>query len=366
MHPDVLYQIALTMIPGIGDKSAKNLVAHCGSARAVFEERKTALLKIPGIGAKSVGNIVNQAVLGEAEEELKFIEKNQVRSLFYLEKEYPERLKLCEDGPVMLYYRGNADLNKRHVIAMVGTRNATSYGLEFCEWFVNHLKPYNPLIISGLAYGIDAQSHKQALKNGLPTIAVLGHGLDRVYPQVHTNLARSMEENGGLLTEFRSGTNPDRENFPKRNRIVAGIADAVVVVEAAKTGGALITAEIANSYNREVFAVPGRLGDKFSEGCNFLIKTHKAALVNTPADLSYLLGWEKTEARPKQQQLFVELEGLEKEVWQNLRKAGGNQELTKICLALNIPVNKALQTLMSLELQGLVKSKPGKVYALTK
>ena len=352
-------------VPGVGDKLAKNLIAYCGSARAVFEERKTALKKIPGIGSKAAAGFSDTSVLTRAEEELEFILKHSIRPLFYLDEDYPKRLKLCEDGPINLFFRGNVQLNKRHALAMVGTRNATSYGLEFCEWFIRDLKGFNPLIVSGLAYGIDAQCHKMALHNGIPTVGVLGHGLDRIYPQLHTRLAGQMEENGGLLTEFLSGTNPDRENFPKRNRIVAGICDAVIVVEAAKSGGALITAEIANTYNREVFAVPGRLGHSFSEGCNHLIKTHRAALIEKVDDLKYILGWEEEAPKqPQQQELFVELVGVEQEIWKSLQMAGGKQELTSLCLSLNLPVNKALQSLMNLELRGLVQSRPGKVYAL--
>lgn len=364
MEKELLYRIAITMIPGVGDKIAKTLIAHCGGAEAVFTEKKSALAKIPGIGTKGVKNIHEQEVMQRAEQELKFIQKKEVKPLFYLDQDYPRRLKLCEDGPVMLYYRGNANLNKQQAIAIVGTRNATEYGKSFCENFIAGLKPFNPLIISGLAYGIDVHAHRHALKNGLPTIGVLAHGHDRIYPAVHSATAREMLENGGLLTEFLSETNPDRENFPKRNRIVAGIADAVVVVEAAKKGGALITAEIANSYNRDVFAVPGNLGNTFSEGCNFLIKTNKAALITGAEDLKYILGWEEQQSakKPAQASLFIELDGVEKDVWR-LISTEGKMELDKICLELKLPVSKVLQHLMGLELKGLVKSLPGKVYA---
>lgn len=350
----------------MGDKIAKTLIAHCGGAEAVFREKKYALEKIPGIGKKSAQNISEHTVLQKAEEEIRFMEKYKVRALYYLDGDYPRRLKLCEDGPVMLYYKGTADLNKRQVIAIVGTRNATSYGKQFCQDFIAGLKPFNPVIISGLAYGIDSCAHKQSLKNGLPTVGVLAHGHDRLYPQANAALADKMLENGGLLTEFLSGTNPDRENFPKRNRIVAGISDAVIVVEAAKRGGALITAEIANSYNRDVFAVPGNLGSTFSEGCNFLIKTNKAALLTAPEDLKYILGWEESvkHAKPSQTALFQELEGLQKKIWHNLNNAGGKQELDRLCLELKEPVGKVLQHLMTMELNGLVKSYPGKVYSL--
>ncbi len=363
MENELLYRIALTLIPGVGDKIAKTLIAHCGGARAVFTEKRSVLEKIPGIGSSASKNITGQEVLGRAEAELRFIESKDVKPLFYLDQDYPRRLKMCEDGPLMLYYRGNANLNKQQVVAIVGTRNATEYGKGFCEKFIEELKVYNPLIISGLAYGIDIWAHKQALKNGLPTVAVLAHGHDRIYPSTHKSVAMDMLENGGLLTDYLSETNPDRENFPKRNRIVAGISDAVVVVEAARKGGALITAEIANSYNRDVFAVPGNLGNSFSEGCNLLIKQNKAALITSADDLKYILGWEEQQANEvtAQTQLFVELPEGEKQVWDELSKAG-KLELDDLCLKLKLPVSKTLQHLMSLELKGLVKSLPGKVY----
>ncbi len=365
MENELLHRVALTLIPGVGDKIAKTLIAHCGSAQAVFTEKRSVLEKIPGIGTKASKNISSQEVFSRAETELKFIEAKDVTPLFYLDEDYPRRLKMCEDGPLMLYYRGNANLNKQQVVAIVGTRNATEYGRDFCEKFIAELKPYNPLIISGLAYGIDVYAHKQALKCGLPTVAVLAHGHDRIYPSTHKSVAMDMLENGGLLTDYLSETNPDRENFPKRNRIVAGISDAVVVVEAAKKGGALITADIANSYNRDVFAVPGNLGNSFSEGCNLLIKQNKAALITGAADLRYILGWEEQQAAEtaSQTKLFVELGEGEKQVW-DLLSISGKEELDTLCIKLKLPVSKVLQHLMSLELKGLVKSQPGKVYSL--
>ncbi len=366
MENELLYRIALTLIPGVGDKIAKTLIAHCGSAQSVFTEKRSILEKIPGIGTKASKNISGQEVLSRAERELKFIDIKDIKPLFYLDEDYPRRLKMCEDGPLMLYYRGNANLNRQQVVAIVGTRNATEYGKGFCEKFIEGLKPYNPLIISGLAYGIDIYAHKQALKKGLPTVAVLAHGHDRIYPSAHKSVAMDMLRNGGLLTDYLSETNPDRENFPKRNRIVAGISDAVVVVEAARKGGALITAEIANSYNRDVFAVPGNLGNPYSEGCNMLIKQNKAALITDASDLKYILGWEEQRAVEiaSQTKLFVELGKGEKQVL-DLLSINGREELDSLCIKLKLPVSKVLQHLMSLELKGLVKSQPGKVYAVS-
>lgn len=361
-----LYQIALTLVSGVGDRIAKTLLAHCGSASQVFSEKKSNLLKINGIGEKVAGELAQKQWLSLAEEELGFTEKENIQVLFFTDAGYPQRLKMCEDGPVLLYYKGKADLNEKRILAMVGTRNATGYGKEFCADFIKDLKGYDPIIISGLAYGIDIHCHRQALKNGLGTIGVMAHGHDRLYPQVHSATAKKMvEENGGLITEFRKGTNPDRENFPKRNRIVAGISDAVIVVEASEKGGALITAEIANNYNRDVFAVPGRLNDTYSKGCNNLIRTNKAALLNGVKDLEYLLGWEesKNKSKPTQATLFINLQGEEKRIWERLEEYG-KMELDALCHKLSLPVNKVLPLLMTLELKGVVKSHPGRVYSL--
>lgn len=367
MDQQRLYQIAITLIPGIGDKTAKTLIAHCGSAEAVFKEKKTVLTKIPGIGKKTAEQVVGQSILSKAEEEFEFVQKKGITPLFYLDEEYPRRLRMCEDAPVVLYYKGNADLNKRQIISIVGTRNATTYGLDFCKEFIQDLKPYNPLVISGLAYGIDVCAHKESLKNGVPTVGVLAHGLDRIYPALHTNIADQMVENGGLITEFLSETNPDRENFPKRNRIVAGMSDAVIVVEAAIKGGALITAEIANSYNREVFAVPGNLKSTFSEGCNHLIKINKAALLESVKDLEYILGWKEREAvQSPQIPLFPDLNSDEEKLVQILKESVAyRMQLEALCLKSGMPISKLLQILMSLELKGVVKNYPGKVFGLS-
>ncbi len=366
MKTDLLYQIALTFVPRIGDKLAKTLIAHCGSAEAVFRESEKNLLKIPGVGKVAAQKVAGQSVLSRAEEELQFIEKEKVTPLWYLDEAYPRRLKMCEDGPVILYKKGNADLNKRQVIAIVGSRKATDYGKSFCENFIQDLKPFNPLIISGLAYGIDIAAHRAAVKNGIPTAAVLAHGLDLLYPSLHQKTAQQMIENGGLLSDYPSGTKMNPDYFPARNRIVAGISDAIIVVEAAKKGGALITANISNTYNRDVFAVPGRLGDSYSEGTNWLIKTNKAALLQSAEDLKYILGWEEQGSADAQQQtqLFVELEGVEKQVYEMLRDHPSGMEIDLLCQRASKPMGKILPHLMKLEIKGLVKNLPGKVYKL--
>lgn len=361
-----LSRIALRLVPGIGDRLYKVLIANCGSARAVFAERGRALHRIPGIGRSSVRNILQGKPLSRAEQEIDFMEKNRVSAWFYLEEAYPRRLKWCDDGPVILYHKGDIDLGRRPLLAMVGTRNATAYGLRFCEQFISELVPYAPVVVSGLAYGIDIKCHRAAMDNWLPTLAILGHGLDRIYPDIHSRDAIRMMEQGGLITEFMSGTKPDRENFPRRNRIVAGMCDAVLVVEAARKGGALLTAELANSYNREVFALPGRIGDTFSEGCNYLIRTNKASLISSVKDLEYLLNWErKEETGSGQQKLNLDLSEEETALLNLLRKEQGPVEISLICQVLEKPVSHVLQLLMGLELKGLVSALPGKSYQLT-
>ncbi|MBN4062210.1 DNA-processing protein DprA [Bacteroidales bacterium AH-315-I05] len=357
------YKVGITLIEGIGDMRAKKLIAYCGGAEAVFKEKKSALQKIPDIGKALAEVVVAQDVLSQAEEEIEFIEKNSITPLFYLDKGYPIRLKHCDDSPVMLYAKGNMNLNAEKVVSIVGTRNATNYGKKICEKLVEELARHNVLIISGLAYGIDILSHKAALKNNLQTVAVLGHGLDKIYPQQHRSTSAKMLGNGGLVTDFLPNTKPDRENFPKRNRIVAGLADAVIVIESAASGGSLITAEIANSYNRDVFAVPGKIGDNYSEGCNWLIKINKAALLESAKDIQYLMGWEKQGKKSVQKKLFVDLNS-EEELLVKLLKQNGEIPIDRICLQTDMPMSKTSSVLLKLEFKGVVRSLPGKVYAL--
>ncbi len=362
---DLIYKIALTLIPGVGSVNGKSLVAYCGGVRAVFLEKKRALLKIPGIGEQTVNAITNHNVFNRAEEEIRFIRHKNITPLFYLEKDYPVRLKQCHDSPLMLYYKGTADLNVPKVVAMVGTRNATEYGRDMCRKIIEGLVEQNVLLISGLAYGIDTWSHKAALENKLETIGVLGHGLDRVYPYANRTLAEKMLESGGLLSEYMSNTLPDRENFPMRNRIIAGMSDAVIVVEAAETGGALITAEIANSYNRDVFAIPGRIGDLHSEGCNKLIKINKAALLQSAKDIIYLMNWNDVKGNKKsmQRQLFVNLSSDEELIVETLKEKGDLDIDTLLIETAMMPA-KAASVLLNMEFEGIIRCLPGKVYRL--
>lgn len=362
---DLIYKIALTLIPGVGSVNGKSLVAYCGGVKAVFMEKKRALLKIPGIGEQTVSAISNHNVFARAEEEMIFIEKNEISPLFYLDKEYPYRLKQCHDSPILLYYKGNVDLNAAKVVAIVGTRKATEYGRDMCRKLVEGLVDHNVMIISGLAYGIDTWAHRAAMESKLETVGVLGHGLDRIYPYANRALAEKMCENGGLLCEYLSNTIPDRENFPMRNRIIAGMSDAVVVVEAGETGGALITADIANSYNRDVFAVPGRVGDTHSAGCNKLIKINKAALIQSARDISYLLGWDeaKKEKKTVQTQLFFNLTPEEELVVAALREKG-DLEIDALLLETDLLPAKAAAILLNMEFAGIIRCLPGKVYRL--
>jgi DNA processing protein len=359
------YQIGLTLLPGVGAVLGKKLVAYCGGVEAVFKQKKSALEKIPGIGTKLVNAILSQNVLSRAEEEISFIEKNNITTFFYLEKKYPARLKNCVDSPIMLYFKGNANLNVPKVISVVGTRQATDYGREMCSRIIRELNSHGVLVVSGLAYGIDTCVHRVSLEQNLNTVAVLGHGLDRIYPWLNKAISKRIIDQGGLITEFMSNTIPDRENFPKRNRIIAGIADATLVVEAAKKGGALITAEIANSYNRDVFSVPGRVGDTWSEGCNSLIKTNKAHLIQSAQDIAYIMGWQKAnEVKPKiQRELFVELSVDEEKITNHLRMED-SMGFDDICLKTQLPSSKIASALLNLEFQGLVRVLPGKVYKL--
>jgi DNA processing protein len=363
----MLHEIALTFIKGVGDITIKQLVSYCGSAEGVFKSTKKSLEKIPGIGSKTAQSIVSLDAFARAEEELIFIDKYKIKSLFYLNNDYPERLKNCIDSPTILYYKGTANLNNEKVVSIVGTRNATAYGRNICEKLIDGLKQHNLLISSGLAYGIDIAAHKYALQLGVETVGVLGHGLDRIYPALHRPIAEKMLTQGGLLTEFPSKTNPERSNFPKRNRIIAGMADATIVIEAARTGGALITAEIANSYNKDVFAVPGRLEDEVSEGCNFLIKTNRAHLLSKPEDIEYIMGWfTQTNTHHKiAPKLFIDLSPEEQKIVDIIRD-NTSIGIDDLQSKLEMPQSKLAMFLLTLEMQSVIISLPGKVYRLNK
>lgn len=358
------YQIGITLIPGVGDINGKKLVSYCGSAEAIFKEKKSNLLKIPGIGTATVNSIISQKILQRAEQEIKFIEKFKIQPLFFLDENYPYRLKHCIDGPMMIYYKGTADLNHEKIVAVVGTRRASEYGKINTNFIIEGLSDLGVLVISGLAYGIDTCAHKAALKYNLKTVGVLAHGLDRIYPAANKKLGEKMLGQGGLLTEFKSNTNPDRENFPKRNRIVAGMADALIVIESASKGGALISAGIANSYNRDVFAVPGKIGDQYSEGCNFLVKTNRAALIQSAEDVKYIMGWEiKTPEAGKQKKLMLDLSPEQDKIIEILN-TNGDSGIDFIFANAGLTPSKVASALLELEFEGYIKCLPGKIYKI--
>lgn len=363
---DLLYKIAISLIPGIGSVTARSLVAYVGSVEGVFSEKEKNLLKIPGVGEINAQRIVNQNVIDDAKQEIEFIQKNQIRPYFYLDDDYPNRLKGCTDAPIILYYKGQANLNETRIISIVGTRNATNYGKEACDELIKGFSEskYRLLVVSGLAYGIDVQAHKSCLKYNVPTIGVLAHGLDIIYPSLHSSTAQKMLENGGLLSDFPSETRIDRQNFLRRNRIIAGLADATIVVESAEKGGALVTADIANSYNRDVFAFPGRSTDLYSRGCNKLIKLNEAILIENHADIEKAMNWDIKMDQPKaiQTSLFVELTSEEQKLVDLLK--GGDRFIDEMTIETKLPMSKVSALLLGLEFKGMITSLPGKMYRL--
>lgn len=363
---ELLYKIALTRIPKVGAVTARTLVSYCGGAREVFTARPRDLRRIPGIGEAIADYIRRPQVLLEAEAELDWLSRHpHVQPLFYLDEGYPYRLKPYANSPVMLYWSGSADLNTARTLAIIGTRQPSRTGLQATEEIVAGLLPYQPLILSGLAYGIDVTAHRKALEVGLPTVGVLGHGLRKLYPAVHRPVAQRMLAQGGLLTEYPSWTEPEREHFPMRNRIVAALADAVLVVETAKRGGSIITAQFANEYHKEVLAVPGRYREKGSEGCNWLIKTHQAALAESAEDIAYVTGWQAADNQQVvvQPELFTDLNENEAAVVAALREKDRVQ-VDELLLECRIRAEELPAVLLELECRGLIRGLPGQAYAL--
>lgn len=365
MQNDLLYQIALTLVPHIGDVHAKALVNIFGDAHSIFKAKKKDLENIEGIGSIRAGSIKAFNDYSSSEDEIKFIDQYKIAPLFINSPLYPQRLLNCYDSPALLYYRGNADLNHSKIISIVGTRSNSEYGKAVCEKLVEDCANENILIVSGLAFGIDTIAHKAALKNSLPTVGVLAHGLDRIYPVQNKSLAKQMAMNGGLLTEFISHTNPDKQNFPKRNRIVAGLCDALIVIESGKKGGSLITAELGNGYNKDVFAIPGRTTDSKSEGCNYLIKSNKASLINNANDLLEMMNWKPStkSAASKQRELFIELSPDEKIVVDILQQQAQIQ-IDQLYFKSGLSSSAVAAALLMLEMQNVVASLPGKIYKL--
>ncbi|MGA0555175.1 DNA-processing protein DprA [Larkinella sp. VNQ87] len=363
---ELFYQSALTSVPGVGDILIRQLMSYCGSASEIFRSPLAKLVKIPGIGAVTARSILNPEVLREAERVQQRCEKLHIQQLFYTDKRYPARLKALYDAPAMLYWQGQADLNSQRIVALVGTRQATDYGRRTTEEIIQALTPYTPLILSGLAYGIDIIAHRASLANGLPTVGVMASGIDIIYPYVHKKTAQEMLLLGGLLTENRPGVKPDARLFPARNRIIAGMSDALVVVEAAAKGGALITAEYANNYHRDVFAVPGHLNQQFSQGCNKLIRENKAQIYTRPEDLIEALNWDQSGKKTPSVDKTLALPDFTEEESQILAifRQQADWHLDELSWRSQIPLGKLASLLLNLEFKGIIRSLPGKKYQL--
>lgn len=362
LDQDLFYLLALLKVDGVGDIMAKKLLTHCGNAEAVFKTKTNQIAAIDGVGTALLKNIKDKSVFEKANQELEFIKSNAVNVSFFQDENYPERLKHCIDSPVLIFSSGTINLKNKKIISIVGTRQITSYGIEFCKKLIEDLAPLDPVIVSGFAYGVDIVAHQLAMDYNLQTIGVLAHGLNQIYPKTHKKYVAKMEENGGFITEFWSSANPDKENFVRRNRIVAGMTEATIVIESADKGGSLITANLANDYNRDVFAVPGRVTDKYSQGCNNLIKTQKANVLTSAADLIYILNWDiETKSKPIQKQLFVSLELDEQKIYDFLLK-NGKELLDTIALKCDFPIYKISGMLLNMELKGVIRPLPGKLF----
>ncbi len=365
MNDELLFQISLTLIPNIGPVQAKILL-QLYDAPDIFKAKKRELEKIEGVGSVRAASIKAFSDFSKAEEEIAFIEKYKIKPLFITHKDYPKRLLNCFDSPTLLYYKGEVDLNQGKVIAVVGTRNHTDYGKQITEKLIEELKEQNVIVVSGLAYGIDALAHKAAMKNNLLTVGVLAHGLDQVYPNQHTGMAKEMIKSGsGLITEYKSKTKPDKHNFPTRNRIVAGMTDVTIVVETGIKGGSMITAELANNYNKDVFAFPGKVNDVKSEGCNYLIKNNKAVLLTDAQEVIEWMGWEerKNPTIKKQKELFIELSNDEKIIIEIL-KDKPSVHIDEINFKSGMSSSSVAAAILGLELQNVVLSLPGKQYRI--
>jgi len=362
---ELLALLTLQRIPNLGDASIKKLIRHTGSAEGLFNEKTVNLLRIDGIGTHKIKELHETAHKRAAEAELKFIKDNAIKYCSYTDTDYPDRLRHCIDGPILLFKRGNIDFSNRRMLSIVGTRQVTAHGIAQTQKLIEELAVLNPVIISGFAYGVDIAAHRAAVQNNLQTIAVVAHGLNQIYPKAHKKYMEEVEKNGGFISDFWSSDPFDRKNFLRRNRIIAGMSEATIVIESAAKGGSLVTADIANSYNREVFAMPGRPGDSQSIGCNNLIKRQKAHLMTSVADIVYMLNWNLDEdLAPVQKQLFVDLNPEEERLYEFLNK-NGKEELDFIALHCDFPTYKTAGLLLNMEIKGVVRPLPGKRFELT-
>lgn len=360
------YKIALGLIPHVGDINARKLVSHFGSVEAVFSESYRSLIRIPGIGEVAARYITDRTYLDRAGREADYVTRHNIRTFFYLDDDYPFRLKQCDDSPVVFFFKGNCDLNSQKILSIVGTRNATQRGREICENIIAELAVDYPglIIVSGLAYGIDITAHKSALKSGLFSIGVLAHGFSTTYPAIHKPTAEALTVQGGLLTDFCSDMLPEKNNFLKRNRIIAGLSDATIVIESGIKGGALITAGMAGSYNRDVFAVPGKPGEQWSAGCNALIKYNKAALIETGSDIEYHLNWQPVrKEKGIQKTFFPEIDHQEREIYEYIMKEG-ELSIDELFRCSGIHISKLSSLLLQMEFKGFIKCFPGNIYKI--
>lgn len=353
------------MVDGVGPITSRQLISYLGGPKEVFKAKKKDLLAIPGIGEKTIRSIANHTeIFSRAEEELKFIQKHEIQLLFYSDKGYPYRLKSIEDSPVLLYYKGNADLDHSRIVAIIGTRSPSDLGKMNCEKLVEDLKEYNVLIVSGLAYGVDITAHRKAVDLNIPTLGVMGNGMDKLYPTAHVATSKRMIQRGGLLTQFTTKTKPDRENFPMRNKIVAGISDAVIIIESGIEGGSMITADFANHYHKDVFAIPGRPSDEMNAGCNTLIKRNKASLIDSATDIAHFMNWDKIAGTKEiQRTLFTDLSEKEQIVI-TLLKQNDFLSIDRLYNELSMNPSATAGILLEMEFKGLIKSLPGKKYML--
>lgn len=365
-NSELLYAIALTKIKGIGSVYAKRLIEELGSASELFGESPQLLMKIPRIGSQLATAVQSKELLAQAEKELLFIDRNHIDVFYWRDEKYPYRLRNCEDAPLLFFHKGNVDLNSPHVISVVGTRSASPYGKDICRRLLNDLATALPdlVVVSGLAYGIDITAHREALENGLATIGVLAHGLDRIYPESHRREAARMVEKGALITEYTSGNIPEKGNFLARNRIIAGLCDALVLVESSDKGGAIVTANIADTYGRDVFAFPGRINDLHSMGCNRLIRQNRAALISGADDLIEMMNW-KTGTIPKSPQLTLSFDLSEEEqTVLSLIEKQGEVRISSLLSETEIPVSKLTGILLELEFRKIIRSYPGSLYRM--
>jgi DNA processing protein len=363
MKEFLIEKIALAITPNIGPIVARNLVSYCGGVAEVWKVPTKFLQTIPGVGKATIQHIKSKESLILAEKQIEFMQKGGVDCVFYLDKDYPWRLKQIPDAPILLFKKGNMDLNSGRHIAIVGTRKPTDYGKRISEELVNEMKPFGITVVSGLAYGIDITAHRECVKQEIPTIGVLGSSLDFIYPQSHEKTAHKMMEKGGIISEFPATTEPDHHNFPMRNRIIAGLADAVLVIESAEQGGSMITADLANQYNKDVFAIPGKVNDKYSKGCNLLIKSNRAQLVENATEICATMGWEDKPVPIIQQSLFLEFDDDEKKILSLLHSVDP-VSIDKLYNSLNYTPSKVASLLLNLEFKGAIRTIPGKRFIL--